>query len=390
MRSGSECGVESFSLYICAPPSIVGWVRTPVERGRDDVISSLCIGVVVSSRLHDIDLTRSWPRTICIVYWQHPNRWPQPISSRKLSGNLNTSILNGCSSLGVDASRLHWLNDLSARKIGLRNAIRQDGGGASTIGCQVDDIVRLDQGRVLEGWLNDEHAILNEDVLVSQGRLFEFAVTGIKVRNGLFSSRRLVSYPNPPTSASFVQILVLRPDEKSSLMTGQYLWWTTDEIPSYTKNPAIANPNANPINGMMVTHFSFGSFLALHGCSTSPFRTLLEWKYLAGSARTADEEPREDAGLEVKGDEKGFVLGADEISSPKGLLLLSGVPGLGVVAAETPLPLYCIEPSILRPPKTRRHKDQISIKYRYMCTRDCKFEVLLQWLSGNRTKRRSW
>lgn len=78
---------------------------------------------------------------------------------------------------------------------------------------------------------------------------------------------------------------------------------------------------------MIVTHFSFGSFFALHGCSTSPFLTRLEWKYLDGRARTADEEPKDDAGLELIGDEKGFVLGAGEMSSPNGLLRLSGVPG---------------------------------------------------------------
>ena len=89
---------------------------------------------------------------------------------------------------------------------------------------------------------------------------------------------------------------------------------------------------------MIVTHFSFGSFFAFHGCSTSPFRTLLEWKYLeARPPRTADEEPNEDAGLEVKGEAKGFARGAGVISSPNGLLLLSGVPGrIGVVAVETP------------------------------------------------------
>jgi hypothetical protein len=85
-----------------------------------------------------------------------------------------------------------------------------------------------------------------------------------------------------------------------------------------------------------VTHFSFGSTFDLHGCSTSPFRTLLEWKYLCGRPRTADEEPNDDAGLELKGEEKGLPLpGAGEMSSPNGLLLLSGVPGrIGVVAVE--------------------------------------------------------
>lgn len=92
-----------------------------------------------------------------------------------------------------------------------------------------------------------------------------------------------------------------------------------------------------------MTHFSLGSFFSLQGCSTSPFRTRLEWKYLEGRLRTADEEPKEEAGLEVNGEEKGFALGAGEMSSPNGLLLLSGVPGrIGVVAVvEMALPLNC-------------------------------------------------
>lgn len=131
---------------------------------------------------------------------------------------------------------------------------------------------------------------------------------------------------------------VLSPPEKSSLIIGQYLWCTTEEIPSYTRKPAIPNPSNRPIKGMIVTHFSFGSFLLFHGCSTSPFRTLLEWKYLDERPRTADDEPKDDAGLELKGEENGFARGAGEMpSSPNGLLLLSGVPGrIGVVAVETP------------------------------------------------------
>lgn len=95
----------------------------------------------------------------------------------------------------------------------------------------------------------------------------------------------------------------------------------------------------------MVTHFSLGSFFDRHGCSTSPFLTRRLWKYLEGMPpRIADEEPKEEAGRELKGEEKGLTRGAGEMSSPNGLLLLSGVPGrMGVVAAETPevsLPLY--------------------------------------------------
>lgn len=95
----------------------------------------------------------------------------------------------------------------------------------------------------------------------------------------------------------------------------------------------------------MVTHFSLGSTFFSHGCSISPFCTLLEWKYLEGGGRAAeDDEATDDAGLEVKGVEKGLcVLGVEEPSLLKGLgwAPLSGVPGcIGVVVemAEVALP----------------------------------------------------
>ena len=105
-----------------------------------------------------------------------------------------------------------------------------------------------------------------------------------------------------------------------------------------------------PIKGMIVTHFSFGSFLFFHGCSISDFRIFLEWKYLGGCAdRTADEEPNDD--LEVNGEENGSARGMGDISSPDELLLLvSEVSGIGVVAVvevevgEILLP-RCREPS---------------------------------------------
>lgn len=111
---------------------------------------------------------------------------------------------------------------------------------------------------------------------------------------------------------------------------------------------------ASPINGMIVTHFSFGSTLSIHGFSTSPLRTRLEWKYLEGPPPwIADEEPNDDAGLDVKGVENGLllVLGAGEISSPNGFPLTSGVPSgvpglIVVVAVETKLPPLCCIPSI--------------------------------------------
>lgn len=99
----------------------------------------------------------------------------------------------------------------------------------------------------------------------------------------------------------------------------------------------------------MVTHFSFGSFFDFQGCSTSPFFTRLEWKYRDVGGRTADDDPKDEAGREVYGVENGFALGIGEMSSPNGLLLLSGVSGrTECVAVEPPLPLCRAWFSMLR------------------------------------------
>lgn len=85
---------------------------------------------------------------------------------------------------------------------------------------------------------------------------------------------------------------------------------------------------------MIVTHFSRGSFLSIHGRSTSPFRTLREWKYrwFRVCWCKADEEAFVDAGPEVKGDAKGLARGTGVIESAKGDD--SGVPGrMGVAVA---------------------------------------------------------
>jgi hypothetical protein len=101
-------------------------------------------------------------------------------------------------------------------------------------------------------------------------------------------------------------------------------------------------PKTKPTSGIIVTHFSFGSTFFSQGFSISPFLTLLEWKYLDGGGRAAEEdEATDDVGLEVKGDEKGlFVGGVGEISSKGfGWLLLSGVDGcIGVVVVAVEMP----------------------------------------------------
>lgn len=71
------------------------------------------------------------------------------------------------------------------------------------------------------------------------------------------------------------------------------------------------------MTGMMVTHFSLGSFFDFQGCSNSPFFILLERKYLwpgglgfaeargAAPDATPDDEPY-DTGLEDAGVPNGL------------------------------------------------------------------------------------
>jgi hypothetical protein len=109
----------------------------------------------------------------------------------------------------------------------------------------------------------------------------------------------------------------------------------------------------------MVTHFSLGSLFAFHGCSTSPFFTLLEWKYLAGADRTPEEESNDEAGLDCVGVAKGSVtLGTEEIESKKSFRLLSGIESVEV--PDMTLPLKCapllLDPSIVKLNERQRTK----------------------------------
>lgn len=83
----------------------------------------------------------------------------------------------------------------------------------------------------MQSGLDDELAVLYEHVLVGERRLLKFSISvASQYKFGIEETSN--SYPNPPTSASFVQIEGFSPEEKSSLKTGQYLWCTTDLRPS--------------------------------------------------------------------------------------------------------------------------------------------------------------
>ena len=180
--AGSIGGVESLSLVVCAPPCVVSCVWSPVKSGRHNVVSSLCIGVVVPARFNNIDFSGQGPRTVGVVDGQHPNRWPQPISYWHLCSNLDTSVFDRSSSFGVDTSRFHRLYDFVGSQIRDGNAVGEDIRGTGSVSCQVDHTVGIDEGSILQGWLDDEFAILNENVRVVECRLLEFSIA-VKSQN---------------------------------------------------------------------------------------------------------------------------------------------------------------------------------------------------------------
>lgn len=184
VRLCSVGGVKSRSLDVGPPPSIVGQIRTPMESGGDDVVTTLLVGVVVTTRFGDIDLTRQGPGTIGVLDRQHPDGGPEPVTLRHLGGDLDTTVLDGGTLLGVDATRLDGRNDLARGGVGLSNAILLHIGRADAITGQVDDGVGVDQGSVLEGRLDDELAVLHKDVFVGDGGLLKLTIAAeLLVRN---------------------------------------------------------------------------------------------------------------------------------------------------------------------------------------------------------------
>lgn len=81
------------------------------------------------------------PRSVGVVHWQHPNRGPQPITSREFGGNLNSAVFDGGALLGINSSRLNRLNDCSSGGVGNCDTVGKDIGRASSVSCEVDYVV---------------------------------------------------------------------------------------------------------------------------------------------------------------------------------------------------------------------------------------------------------
>ena len=170
-------GVQSFSLIVCPPPGVVGWIGSPVESGRDDVISALRMGGIVSTTLNEIDLTGRRPWAVCLLDGHHPDCRPQPEALGELGHDLDTAVRDRGSLLGADTSRLDRVDDGSVRGIGGRNAVERNIRGANAHLSEIEDgAVRRDERFVHEGRADMQRTILDVRVLLEVGRVFELTV----------------------------------------------------------------------------------------------------------------------------------------------------------------------------------------------------------------------
>jgi hypothetical protein len=170
--------VQGLALDVVTPPAIVAGVRAEVQSTGCDVVSALCIGVVISARLHDVDLTGSRPVAINVVLGQHPNRGPEPVALGKLSLHLNAAVLDRSTELGVDATGLDRVDDCTIGGVGDGDTVGELSTSAAAA-TQIDDVVIVDQALILKSRLDNKNAILEEDVLVSVGGLLKLPVTVI-------------------------------------------------------------------------------------------------------------------------------------------------------------------------------------------------------------------
>ena len=106
-----EGGVQRVALDVGPPPGVVGRVGAPVQRARDDVVAALGVGVVVASRLGNVDFAGLGPWAVLGFDRQHPDTGPEPVSSWEVGGDFDASVLDRGSGLGVDAARLDRVDD---------------------------------------------------------------------------------------------------------------------------------------------------------------------------------------------------------------------------------------------------------------------------------------
>jgi hypothetical protein len=125
-----------------------------MKRAADNVVAALRVGIIVSARLDNIDLSGLWPSTICFLNRHHPNSGPKPIPSRKFGSNLNSTVFDASTYLGIDATGLYRVNNGAIGNVRSYNAVGRDVRGTNAFSLEVYDVVRLDKLLILKCWLD--------------------------------------------------------------------------------------------------------------------------------------------------------------------------------------------------------------------------------------------
>lgn len=179
VESTAVSGVQRLTLVISLPPSVISRVGPPVKSRRSNVVAALSIGMVVTTRLHDIDFSRGRPGTIGVIDGQHPDSRPQPVAYRQLCSDFNTAVLDFCSLECVDAARKSRGDNARVAIGGVsgRDAAVVVLGGASAVFEQIDNVVLLNEISTLEGCLDKEVAILDINIAIATSGLLKLAIT---------------------------------------------------------------------------------------------------------------------------------------------------------------------------------------------------------------------
>ena len=90
---------------------VVVRIRAPVQCRGDYVVASESIGMVVTSRFHDVNLAAGGPCSVGVFDGHHPDGGPQPITFRDLGLDFDTSVFDRCPELCVQPSRLYRRDD---------------------------------------------------------------------------------------------------------------------------------------------------------------------------------------------------------------------------------------------------------------------------------------
>jgi hypothetical protein len=144
---------------------VVFVVRSPVEGRAESVVVATA---VVATGLHHVDLARSRPASVHIVFWHEPDGWPDPVAPWDLGSNLDLSVLEGEGVSSLQTGTHEWLL-VNASFTSIMSAIR--GAAFAVIGCAVEIVVSMlhfvitTDGFGSESWLQVQHTIFDKGVL---------------------------------------------------------------------------------------------------------------------------------------------------------------------------------------------------------------------------------